>query len=260
MSGPGIKKPAVAGIGIRLDQLTLGYGGDMALRDISGEFAPGSLTAVIGPNGAGKSTLLKALAGLLKPRAGTITPTGSGGLAAGRRWRRQIGYLPQQAEIDLDFPMTVLDTVLMGAWRRIGGFGGADPRLLDQARAVLEDFGLGAMAARPLGALSPGLRQRTFFARLMLLDAPLLLLDEPFAALDAATSAALMEVIAGWHGEGRTIITVLHDLDLARTRFPDILRLERHAAIWGPAPRLLGPQPAAAGPSRGLCGLAGSAA
>ncbi|WP_445679284.1 metal ABC transporter ATP-binding protein [Radicibacter daui] len=249
-----------AAVGIRLDRLTLGYGGEVTLRELSGTFAPGSLTAVIGPNGAGKSTLLKAVAGLLKPRAGSIEPVSAGGQGAGRQWRRLIGYLPQQAEIDLDFPMSVLDTVLMGAWRRIGGFGGASDGLLQEAEAVLERFGLGALASRPLGALSPGLRQRAFFARLMLLDAPVLLLDEPFAALDAATSAALMDVIAGWHGEGRTIITVLHDLELARTRFADTLRLAPDAVTWGRTAGAPGPKPAVSAPLAGLCGLAGRVA
>lgn len=247
-------------VGIRLDRLTLGYGTEVALRDLSGVFAPGSLTAVVGPNGAGKSTLLKAIAGLLKPRAGSILPVDAEGLAGGRHWRRLIGYLPQQAEIDLDFPMSVLDTVLMGAWRRIGGFGGANDSLLREAGEVLERFGLGAMAARPLGALSPGLRQRAFFARLMLLDAPVLLLDEPLAALDAATSAALMDVIAGWQGEGRTIITVLHDLELARDRFTDTLRLGQDAVSWGRTAGVLGPRPVAAAPAGGLCGRAGRVA
>src|SRR6185436_15765438 len=101
---------------IQLDNLTLGYDRHPAVHHLDGRFAEGSLTAIVGPNGAGKSTLLKAIVGILKPDAGHIALQGL--------TRRDIGYLPQLAEIDRSCPITVGDMVALGLWNEIGAFGG----------------------------------------------------------------------------------------------------------------------------------------
>ena len=100
-------------------------------------------------------------------------------------------------------------------------------------------WGLDGFEARAIGTLSGGQMQRGLFARLLLQDARLILLDEPFAALDANTIADLSDLIARWHGEGRTILTVLHDLELVRGRFPETLLLAREAVAWGKTPEVL---------------------
>ena len=211
--------------------LTLGYDRHPAVHRLSGEIAEGSLTAVVGPNGAGKSTMLKGVTGALSPLAGRIA---FGGLA-----RDDIAYLPQQSEVDRSFPIAVADLVAMGLWREIGGFAGL--RGVHRARVAeaIAAVGLEGFEKRPIGSLSGGQVQRALFARLLLQDARLVLLDEPFAAIDARTMADLIGVVRRWHGEGRTVLAVLHDHDTVRAHFPRTLMLARALVAHGPTAQVL---------------------
>jgi len=220
-----------AGAAVAIRDLTVAYERHPALHHISGLFAAGSLTAIVGPNGAGKSTLVKAIAGTLWPSGGAIE--------RGSAEARGIAYLPQLAEIERSFPITVLDTVLLGHWRRIGWRRGVTPEQQDAAQGALDTVGLGHFEARPNSTLSAGQFQRVLFARLMLQDAPLILLDEPFTALDARTTHDLLHLVARWHGEGRTIIAVLHDFEQIREHFPQTLLLAREVVAWGPTAEVM---------------------
>jgi zinc/manganese transport system ATP-binding protein len=213
---------------IRVADLTVSHRRRPAVHHLSGRFAPGSLTAVVGPNGAGKTTLLRALAGLHRPDHGRIEG------AAG-----QIALLPQQAALDRGFPLGCLDAVLFGLWGEAGGFRAIRPAGRERAQAALAAVGLQGFEHRPVGSLSAGQFQRVLFARLLLQDAPVILLDEPFNALDARTSADLLAMVRRWHGEGRTIIAVLHDLELVQREFPDTLLLARDCLGWGPTGQVL---------------------
>ena len=219
---------------IRLRNLTLGYDRHPAVHHLDGEIAPGALLAVCGPNGAGKSTLLKALTGVLKPMGGSID--------FGSVQARDIAYLPQAAQIDSSFPIDVFDMAAMGLWRRIGLFGGVSRADEQAVRDALAAVGLSGFERRPIGALSGGQAQRLLFARLLLQDAPVIVLDEPFAAIDERTVGDLLGLIAQWHGEGRTIVAVLHDFDLVRAHFPDCLLLAREKIAWGPSGAALSPE------------------
>lgn len=204
--------------------LTLGYERHPAVHHLDGEVHDGELLAICGPNGAGKSTLLKGVAGLLSPLAGRIE---------GHLPSREVAYLPQAADIDRTFPIGVYDLVATGLWRRTGLFGGigrADRERIEQAIATV---GLSGFEARPIGTLSGGQMQRTLFARLLLQDARMILLDEPFTALDAGTVADLTALVRHWNGEGRTVLAVLHDLELVREHFPRTLLLARAPVAWG---------------------------
>jgi zinc/manganese transport system ATP-binding protein len=183
------------------------------------------MTAVVGPNGAGKSSLLKAIVGLLRPAEGTVDLTGA--------LRHDIAYLPQQAEIDRQFPMPVLDTVAMGFWRRSGAFGAITPAMRASAVEALAAVGLRGFEARPIGTLSVGQFQRVLFARVMVQDAPLILLDEPFNAIDTRTTSDLLQLVHRWSSERRTIVAVLHDLDQVRRHFPETLLISREVLGWG---------------------------
>jgi zinc/manganese transport system ATP-binding protein len=228
---------------IRITDLTLGYNRHPAVHHLDGTFAEGSLTAVVGPNGAGKSTLLKGLIGALRPLSGAIR--------MGRSGRRQIAYLPQQAELDLSFPITVIDTVCLGLWAQVGLFRAIGRARLARAEAALATVGLERFEERAVGTLSGGQLQRVLFARLLLQDAPLILLDEPFTAIDTRTTADLLQLILRWHGEGRTIVAALHNLDLVHQHFPDALLLAREPIAWGPTPEVL--TAANLGRARQLC-------
>jgi zinc/manganese transport system ATP-binding protein len=216
---------------IVLDDLTLGYNGHPAVHHLSGVFEAGSMTAVIGPNGSGKSTLLKGITGILRPLAGRIE--------RGRLKISQIAYLPQQAEIDRAFPITVLDIVALGLWHHTGMFGGIKGELWRQTRQALAAVGLEGFEGRPISDLSMGQFQRVLFARLLLQDCPVILLDEPFTAVDTRTTADLLEVVNRWHAEKRTIITALHNFDQVRSYFPQTLIIAREPIGWGDTKEVL---------------------
>jgi zinc/manganese transport system ATP-binding protein len=215
---------------IRLNDLTLGYDRHPAVHHLSGGIETGSLTAIVGPNGAGKSTLLKGIAGALAPLSGGIA------LAGGKR----LAYLPQSADLDRSFPIHVYDLVAMGLWNRAGIFGriGA-AREIEHAIAAV---GLTGFERRPIGTLSGGQMQRALFARLLLQDADVILLDEPFTAIDARTTADLLGLVRRWHGESRTVVAVLHDIETVRQAFPQTLLLAREAVAWGETATVLTPE------------------
>jgi len=210
---------------IRIEDLTLGYEGHPAVHHLDGVFEQGSLTAIMGPNGSGKSTLLKGIIGAVKPLGGRV-------VLDNLSWR-DIAYLPQSAEIDRSFPAVVSDLVALGFWKQRGLFAairGIDHKALE---AALDAVGLSGFEQRPIDTLSGGQLQRALFARVLVQDAPVILLDEPFAAIDQRTVADLTSLIQHWHGEGRTVIAVLHDADLVRAAFPQTLLLAREQIAWG---------------------------
>ncbi|MEO5808166.1 zinc ABC transporter ATP-binding protein AztA [Devosia sp.] len=219
---------------ISINDLTLGYDGHPAVHHLHGRFDAGSLTAIVGPNGSGKSTLLKGITGVLKPLGGAIEHAGFG--------VRDIAYLPQSAEIDRSFPATVSELVSLGFWKQRGPFAalrGVDRKALDQA---LQAVGLAGFERRPIDTLSGGQLQRALFARVLLQDAPIILLDEPFTAIDEKTVADLIALVQRWHGEQRTVIAVLHDVEMVRRVFPQTLLLAREPIAWGDTATTLRPE------------------
>jgi zinc/manganese transport system ATP-binding protein len=223
---------AVQGSSIRFQDVTLGYDRRPAVHHFSGTFAPGSLTAVVGPNGAGKSTLLKGIAGAIAPMAGSI---------AVEKRRERVAYLPQAADIDRSFPIGVYDLVSMGLWRWSGLFGSIGRADRVRIEEALSAVGLTGFERRPIGSLSGGQMQRALFARLLLQDAGVILLDEPLTAIDARTAADLLDLVRRWHGEQRTVVAVLHDIDTVRTVFPEALLIAREAVAWGTTADVLTP-------------------
>lgn len=219
---------------IALDQVSLGWRDRIAVRDVTGAFRRGSLTAIVGPNGAGKSTLIKGITGLVSPLRGHIRVVGE---AASR-----VACLPQLSELDRSFPVTVYDLVAMGAWQRVGAWRQFNKNEHARIQGALQVVGLGDFGRRIIGTLSGGQLQRALFARLMLHDADILLLDEPFAAVDRATTQDLMALMHAWHQEGRTVIAVLHDLDFVRSHFPQALLLAGQAVAWGDTNDVLTPE------------------
>jgi zinc/manganese transport system ATP-binding protein len=217
--------PLHATTAIRFDDLTLGYDRHPALHHLSGDVGRGALLAVIGPNGAGKSTLLKGVVGALKPLGGRID--------LGSLKQRDIAYLPQLADVDRSFPINLYDFVAMGLWQAVGAFGTIGTMQTAKIEAAITAVGLAGFERRAIGTLSGGQMQRTLFARLLLQDAQVILLDEPFNAIDTRTMADLLDLVHRWHGEGRTIVAVLHDMDTVVRHFPETLLLAREAIAWG---------------------------
>src|SRR5437016_193628 len=207
--------------GVGLRDVTVRYGRRIALEAVSGEFISGSLTAVVGANGAGKSTLLAAIAGVVRLAGGAVNCTA----------RSRLAYLPQRTAIDHEYPLTLSELITLGGWREFGAFRSPDASLRARVAAATETVGL--PGKRPIGELSLGELQRALFARVIVQDAAIILLDEPFAAVDAQSLSVLLDQVTRWHEEGRTVIVVLHDLNLVRAHFPSTLVLARRCLAWG---------------------------
>ncbi len=216
---------------IIINDLHVHYGATIALNGIKGEIEPGSLTAVVGPNGGGKSTFIKALAGILKPS--------TGGIIHQCKDTCDSAYLPQYTAVDHDFPVTVEEVISMGLWRKIGAFKGfsKDNRALIHKATC--QVGLEGMEQRLIKTLSGGQFQRMLFARIILEDSSLIILDEPFTAIDVHTSEALIKLIGDWHKSGKTILLVLHDLQMAKKYFDKTIILARECIAWGDTKKVL---------------------
>ncbi|GIM92199.1 metal ABC transporter ATP-binding protein [Paractinoplanes toevensis] len=215
---------------LRLDSAALGYRGHVVLEDVDLALAPGQVLALVGPNGAGKSTLIKSVVGLAEVAAGSVLAPGP------------IGYVPQSGLVDQDFPVSALQVVLMGRYRRIGWWrptGRADRQVALDALALV---GLAARARDRFGLLSGGQRQRVLVARALVAAPRLLLLDEPFNGVDALSRDAILRVLKAAAADGTAIVISTHNLDLARSHadLVSLLNGRQHAA--GPPSSTLTPE------------------
>ena len=221
-------------IAIQLKDLTVAYDRRPAVHHINVALKVGTLTAITGPNGAGKSTLLKAIAGILPVYEGSIT------FDAVKR--EQMAYFSQAADLQVDFPINVLQMVTSGFWQSSGGFKGISVLQREKACEAISNIGLRGYENRTLDTLSSGQFQRALFARLIVQDAQLILLDEPFTSLDSSTTEILLAIINKWHKENRTIICVLHDFEQIKAHFNDCLLIAREMIAFGKPHEVLSPE------------------
>lgn len=193
---------------ISVTDVSLGYDANVLLRNLSFEVNAGDYLCIVGENGSGKTTLMKTLLGLQKPLSGEVSF--GDGLQA-----NEIGYLPQQTEVQRDFPASVREIVRSGCQGRVGlrPFYSKEEKAL--AEANMDRMGIAPFAKRCYRELSGGQQQRVLLARALCATQKVLLLDEPVAGLDPKVTADLYELIAKLHEEGITILMVSHDIDAA---------------------------------------------
>ncbi|MBB1487195.1 ABC transporter ATP-binding protein [Oceanospirillum sp. D5] len=209
---------------IHCHNLTLGYDRHPVIHHFEAKISSGQMLAIVGGNGTGKSTLLKAIMGQLKPLEGSVDYPGIN--------IKAIAYLPQIAQLDRSFPITVQEMVSSGLWLRTGAFRSLRTLFTRQSvKEVLKKTGLQGFEQRTLQALSGGQLQRVLFARMLLQNADLILLDEPFTGVDHATTQHLLTILHDLNCQGKTILAVLHDPALVKEHFPQTLLLQR-----GPEP------------------------
>jgi len=189
----------------------------------------GELVGIIGPNGAGKSTLIKGILGLVEL---------SGGWAKVfdkpyHKNKQRVAYVPQRESVDWDFPVSVMDVVLMGRYGKIGII--KRPRKADHeaATAALEKVGMLPYAKRQISNLSGGQQQRVFLARALAQESDLYLMDEPFSGVDASTEAAIITLLQELRDQGKTILVVHHDLTTAQQYFTMLLLLNMRLIAFG---------------------------
>lgn len=210
--------------------VTVAYHRKPVIWDVDFDIEPGRLVAIVGPNGAGKSTLVKACLGLVPRAAGQVEFWG-GSYATSRS---RVGYVPQRESVDWDFPVSALDVVCMGRYRKIGWCRPVSRSHKRAATACLDRVGLADLAHRQISQLSGGQQQRVFLARALAQEADLYFMDEPFAGVDAATERAIVAVLRELRDEGKSVLVVHHDLQTVRTYFDDIVMLNMRVVATGP--------------------------
>jgi manganese/iron transport system ATP-binding protein len=191
---------------LRYAEVSVGYRGHPVLTGVDLEVTAGERLILVGPNGAGKSTLIKSVVGLADVLGGSAAVPD----------REQCGYVPQVGELDASFPVTALQVVLMGRYRRIGWWRPTRPVDRRAAREALDRVGLSDKAGRQFGVLSGGQRQRVLLARALAAEPRLLLLDEPFNGIDVVSQESILEVLRAVTGAGTALVLSTHDLALAR--------------------------------------------
>ncbi|MDF1808321.1 MAG: ABC transporter ATP-binding protein [Phycisphaerales bacterium] len=215
---------------VSVHAMTVAYNRKPVLWDVDYDAPSNALVAIVGPNGAGKSTLIKACLGLIPRASGTVEFWGK----PYKQSRSLIGYVPQRESVDWDFPVSALDVVCMGRYRKIGW---CRPVTKSHKRAALEALarvGMEDFATRQISQLSGGQQQRVFLARALTQEADLYFMDEPFAGVDASTERAIIEVLRELRANGKTVIVVHHDLQSVPEYFDHVLLLNMRVVAAGP--------------------------
>jgi manganese/iron transport system ATP-binding protein len=189
----------------------------------------GSQVAVVGPNGAGKSTLFKALVGLIPLDSGSIQihsePLENDHLC--------VSYVPQREEVDLRFPITVKEVIMMGRYRQYGLLGSPSARDNEVVNLALQQLGIQKLAKQSLNELSGGQLQRVFLARALAQEPHILLMDEPFNGVDLSTQEATFQLLADLKQQNVTVLVSTHDLNMAASKFDAIVLLKRKLIAYG---------------------------
>ncbi len=219
---------------LEVHDLTVSYHKKPVLWGVDFTLPKGVLVGIIGPNGAGKSTLIKTIMGLIPAGSGFVTLFDK----TLEEVRGRVSYVPQRESVDWDFPASAFDVVLMGRYGKLGLF--KRPRKADKEVAMecLEKVGMQQFANRQISQLSGGQQQRVFLARALAQDAELYFMDEPFAGVDAATEAAIIEILKKMTEAGKTVVVVHHDLQSVKEYFNWVLLLNMRLVACGPTEKI----------------------
>ncbi|WP_261134566.1 metal ABC transporter ATP-binding protein [Bacillus sp. Marseille-Q3570] len=214
---------------LTVNNLNVSYLGNVALTDVSFQLDEGALVGIIGPNGAGKSTLIKAMMGLIPSETGKVEVLGK----PVKKVRKKIAYVPQRNDIDWDFPIQVLDAVMIGTYPHLGLFKRPKKKEREWAYQCLERVGMQDYSKRQIGELSGGQQQRVFLARALAQQADLFFLDEPFVGVDVSSENTIMEILKELQKEGKTTLVVHHDLSKANVYFDELILLNKELIAKG---------------------------
>jgi|Deesub1362B_J571_1020462.scaffolds.fasta_scaffold00046_24 zinc transport system ATP-binding protein len=217
---------------VELSDVWVELGGHTVLEGITMTVGEGEFVSVVGPNGAGKTTLLKVILGLIRPGQGEVRVFGKAPWALGRD-RARIGYVPQTEEVDLSFPIRVIDVVLMGRYGALGWM--RRPAAADRRAALeaMELVGIGDLADKVIGEISGGQRQRAFLARALAARPDLILLDEPTTGVDPAASGSFYDLLHRIQGRGVTILMVTHDIGVVSQFVDKVACINRKLVVHG---------------------------
>lgn len=225
-------------VALEVHDLTVSYNKKPVLWGIDLTLPRGVIAGIVGPNGAGKSTFIKTIMGLIPAASGYVKIFDN----QLNDVRKKVSYVPQRESVDWDFPASVLEVVMMGRYGTLGLF--KRPRKADKDAAMesLEKVGMEAFANRQIAQLSGGQQQRVFLARALTQNADIYFMDEPFAGVDAATEAAIIELIRKMSLENKTIIIVHHDLQSVMDYFNWVILLNMRLVASGPVKEVFTPE------------------
>jgi manganese/zinc/iron transport system ATP- binding protein len=226
-------RPSIAPL--RVENLSMRYQHKPVLTDVTFEIPEGKTIAIVGPNGAGKSTLLKGIMGLTPIIEGKVEFFGEP-LA---NKRLVTAYVPQREEIDWDFPISVLDVVVMGRHGQLKLWQRPSAQDIQIAEQALKDLQMWEFKERQISELSGGQQQRVFLARALAQQANLYLMDEPFAGVDVATEKAIIELFQTLKSHNKTIVCVHHDLNTVGEYFDWIIFINARLVAYGPVETVL---------------------
>lgn len=213
---------------ITVKNVSFRYDASLILKDVDLEIFPGEFIGIFGPNGGGKTTFLKLLMGILKPSKGKI-------LFHNRTKKVRFGYVPQASNLDKQFPITVLELVLMGCLDELSWTGFFSKKSKQKAREALDKVGLLSKEDAPFGTLSGGQAQRALIARAIASDPQVLLLDEPTASADPEAQQEIYKLLHMLKGDDRTILMVTHDLQAIIEKVQKVLCIERYVSTLRPS-------------------------
>lgn len=220
---------------IDVHNVTVSYGGAPVLWDIDFEMPSGVLAGIIGPNGSGKTTLLKTVMGIIKPVSGNIKvfdrPID--------KVRSRIAYVPQRESVDWQFPISVMEVVLMGRYSKKNIFKRTSKADKEIALEALDNVGMTEFSNRQISELSGGQQQRVFLARALAQNADLYFMDEPFAGVDMATERTILNILLQLKKEGKTVLLVHHDLQTVNKYFDRVVLLNTRVIAQGPTQDIL---------------------
>ena len=217
-------------IAVKVDDLTVAYNYKPVLWDIDLQIPEGVLMAIVGPNGAGKSTLIKAVLGILKPIAGSVSIFGK----PYESQRQKVAYVPQKGTVDWDLPTTALDVVMMGTYGGLGWIKRPGANEKKRSLEALEKVGMLSFKSRQISQLSGGQQQRIFLARALVQDAEIYFMDEPFQGVDATTEVAIINILKELRKANKTVIVVHHDLQTVPEYFDWVTFLNVKKIATGP--------------------------
>ena len=220
---------------LKIENISVNYGDHTILDGVSFFVEHGSSLAVIGPNGAGKSTLFKAIVGLLPIESGKIWIHDQ----PYHMHKDCVAYVPQKEEIDWKFPVTVKDVVMMGRYNRIGWFNRPKKHDYEVVNHALEELKIDHIANSSIDELSGGQQQRVFLARAIAQEPHILIMDEPFTGIDTPTREVTFSLIERLKSRKVTVMVSTHDLNLAASRFDNVLLINRRLISVGPAKKVL---------------------
>jgi manganese/zinc/iron transport system ATP- binding protein len=222
---------------LQVKQLSMRYQHKPVLTDVSFSIPEGQTIAIVGPNGAGKSTLLKGLMGLEPMLSGEVSFFGQ----PLEQKRLAVAYVPQREESDWDFPINVMDVVLMGRHGQLKFWQRPSEQDRQIAEQALEQVSMLAFKDRQISQLSGGQQQRVFLARALAQKASLYLMDEPFAGVDVTTEKAIIELFKSLKAQNKTIVCVHHDLNTVAEYFDWVIFVNARLIDSGPVAEVLTP-------------------